>query len=141
MVFHLILYHIARSAVNLLGDVCLQLRAGKCLLLSARVDQVGGFHHDNSVFYGALRDVLAQSLEFADGPERRFPVILGVADGVVLYLVGCHMTHQFLVLELVQTEAVAFLGIVVIVLDIGYYALVHLKLHIFSCRYFLLVLV
>ena len=41
VILHLILHHVARAAVNLLGDVLAQLRRGERLLLAFRVDQVG----------------------------------------------------------------------------------------------------
>ena len=55
---------------------------------------------------------------------------LGVADGVVLYLSGCHEADHFLVLELVETEAVAVLRLVVVILERCDDALAHLKLYV-----------
>ena len=51
------------------------------------------------------------------------------------------MRHQFLILKLVKTEAVAVLIIVVVVLNICDNARCNLKLNILGCRILLLILI
>lgn len=130
VVFHLILHHVARSAVDLLGDVFAQFGTGECLLLAFGIDKVGRLHEDDRVFLGTAGDVLLESLQLALLPVAHTPVELGVGDGVILHLHSREVAHELLVLKLVEFEAVALLRVVVVVLDVGYHAFVHLQLHI-----------
>ena len=65
MILHLVLYHIARTAVDLLGDVILQLRTGKGFLLSLGVDQVGWLHGDERIFIHSARNLLFHAMQSA----------------------------------------------------------------------------
>ena len=47
VVFYLVLHYVARTAVDLLGDVIAELRTGEGFLLTLGIDQVGRFHHDD----------------------------------------------------------------------------------------------
>ena len=60
-------------------------------------------------------------------------MIFGIRDGVVLYLHGCKVANKLFVLELIEAEAVASLGVVVVILHIRNHTFAHLELNIF-CR-------
>ena len=77
-----------------------------------------------------MRDVLAQSLQFAYGHIIEPPVVAHVAQGVVFHCGGCQMRDELLVLELVQREVYTCLADAVEVLHEGYHAGIHLQLHI-----------
>ena len=68
-------------------------------------------------------------------------MIFGVTDGVVLYLRCCHVAYEFLVLKLVQREAITSFGVIVILLDIGDNTTPNLQHDIVGCRIFLVVLI
>ena len=141
MVFYLVLHYVARTAVDLLGDVIAELRTGEGFLLTLGIDQVGRFHHDDGVLLGSARNMLLHALELADFPVAQFPVILAVGNGVVLDVHRCKVAYEFLVLELVETESVAAFHAVVVMLHIGNHSLVYLQLYILGTGILLLVLV
>ena len=60
-------------------------------------------------------------------------MIFGIRDGIVLYLHGCKVANELFVFELVKAEAVATLGVVVVILHIRNNTLAHLQLNIL-CR-------
>ena len=68
-----------------------------------------------------------QSAHFAYLPVAYSPVIFGVADSVILRLHSCEVAYEFLVLKLVERESVAFLVVVVVVLNVGYHSTVYLQ--------------
>jgi len=86
MILHLILHHIARATVYLLGDIFLELWRGEGFLLSLGVNEVGRLHHDDRVFLRSAGDVLAQALKLPDLPVAKAPMILRVGDGIILHL-------------------------------------------------------
>ena len=141
MVFYLVLHYVARTAVNLLGDVIAKLRTGEGFLLTLGIDQVGRFHHDDGVLLGSARNMLLHALELADFPVAQLPVILAVGNGVVLDVHRCKVADEFLVLELVEAESVAVLHVVVVMLHIGNHSPVYLQLYIFGTGILLFVLV
>ena len=53
-----------------------------------------------------------------------------LADGVIADSRGGHVTHQFLILELVERETISALVVVVVLLEIGYHTWSHHQLHI-----------
>ena len=103
MVFYLVLHYVARTAVDLLGDVIAELRTGEGFLLTLGINQVGRFHHDDGVLLRSARNMLPHAMELADFPVAQLPVILAVGNGVVLDVHRREVAYEFLVLEFVQT--------------------------------------
>ena len=141
MIFHLILYHVARTALYLLGDILAEFRRGKRFLLAFREHQVHGLHHDHRINLSSRLDLFLQTFECTDLIVHRLPVVARVADRVVADGRGRHVAHQLLVLELVEREAIAGLRTVIVLLDIGYDAFAHHQLHIGGREILLSVLV
>ena len=130
MVLHLILYHILRAALLLLGDIALEFGRGERLLLVGIEYQVHRLHHNHRVDLRARLNLLAQSLQRTNLVVQGLPVVSGIGDGVILNHIGRHVAHQFLVLEMVEREAIAAAGGVVVLLQIGNHIGSHLQLHI-----------
>ena len=71
--------------------------------------------------------MLLKSAHFAYLPVAYGPMILGVADGIILCLHCREVADELLVLKLVERESVAFLVVVVIVLYVGNHSTVYLQ--------------
>ena len=130
MVLHLILYHVLRAAFLLLGDIAFQFGRGERLLLVGSEHQVHRLHHNHRINLRARLNLLAQSLQRTNLVVQGLPMVSGIGDGVILTHIGRHMTHQFLVLEMVERETIAAAGGVVVLLQIGNHIGGHLQLHI-----------
>ena len=141
IVLHLILHHISRTTVYLLGNVLFQLRRRESFLLAFGVDQVGWFHLYHGILARAARDVLLQALQLTNLPIGKCPMVFAVRDGVILHICGGHVGNEFLLLKLVETESIAMLPVVVVMLDVGNDTRSHLQLHILRRRVLFLVLV
>ena len=134
VVLHLEDLQVGAAPDLLLFDVFLQFAVGHCLLLVAREQEVLGFHHDDRVDRGLVRDFLLHSLQVAYRDVGQVPLVAYVAQRVVLGTVGRQVRDEFLLLELVQGEMVTLFVDAVEMFHKGYDARIDLQLHVVGIR-------
>ena len=130
VVFHFKRTDAGCSAEFLSSDELFELGDGHGFLLIADVEEVLGFHEQHGVESVSALEFLAHSLQCSDVIVSERPGEAALGEGIIFNALRRQVGHEFLVLELVEREAVAALRDVVEVGDICHDARIHLHLDI-----------